>query len=57
MERVGRCIFVKTSPGYRWLHKSFGTNLHITELQSTSGQYNLNKVKNGISLGKIMQKS
>jgi dTDP-4-amino-4,6-dideoxygalactose transaminase len=28
-------------PGYRWLHKNFGTNYRLTEMQSAIGRYQL----------------
>jgi len=32
------------SPGFRWLHESFGTNLRMTEMQSTLGRTALAKL-------------
>lgn len=35
---------VKHSPGYRWLHDSFGSNFRMTEMQSAIGRIQLTKV-------------
>lgn len=32
------------SPGFRWLHESFGTNWRITEMQSAVGRYQLTQM-------------
>ena len=32
------------SPGYNWLHESFGTNLRMTEMQGVLGRIQLNKM-------------
>jgi dTDP-4-amino-4,6-dideoxygalactose transaminase len=32
------------SPGFRWLHESFGTNLRLTEMQSAIGRVQLGKL-------------
>ena len=40
----------KHKPGFRWLHKSFGTNFRMTEMQSAIGRYQLSKLDQWISL-------
>ena len=40
----------KHPPGFRWLHKSFGTNFRMTEMQSVIGRYQLNNLNDWISL-------
>jgi len=40
----------KHPPGFRWLHKSFGTNFRMTEIQSALGRYQLSQLDNWISL-------
>ncbi len=37
------------SPGFRWLHESFGTNLRMTEMQSTLGRTVLAKLPAWVS--------
>ena len=33
------------SPGFRWLHESFGTNMRMTEMQAAIGRVQLTKLK------------
>jgi dTDP-4-amino-4,6-dideoxygalactose transaminase len=37
------------SPGFRWLHESFGTNWRLTELQSAVGRLQLKKLEQSIA--------
>ncbi|OGN79795.1 MAG: aminotransferase [Chloroflexi bacterium GWC2_49_37] len=39
----------KHSPGFRWLHESFGTNWRLTEMQSAIGRIQLRKLPGWIS--------
>lgn len=38
------------SPGFRWLHESFGTNGRLTEMQSAIGRIHLRKLPQWLSL-------
>ncbi len=40
----------KHSPGFRWLHESFGTNWRLTEMQSAIGLKQLEKLDNWIEI-------
>lgn len=37
-------------PGFRWLHKSFGTNFRMTEMQAAIGRLQLRKLDNWVSI-------
>ena len=45
-----KTVFKEHPPGFRWLHKSFGTNFRMTEMQSAIGRYQLSKLDKWISL-------
>jgi dTDP-4-amino-4,6-dideoxygalactose transaminase len=36
------------SPGFRWLHESFGTNWRLTEMQSALGRIQLRKLRSAV---------
>jgi len=38
------------SPGFRWLHESFGTNWRMTEIQSAIGRIQLQKVNQWVTI-------
>lgn len=40
------------SPGYRWLHDSFGTNWRMTEMQAAIGRIQLKKIEYWLALRK-----
>ncbi|MFP4257955.1 MAG: DegT/DnrJ/EryC1/StrS family aminotransferase [Desulfovermiculus sp.] len=37
------------TPGFRWLHESFGTNLRMTEMQAAIGRVQLGKLDNWVA--------
>ena len=44
MEKLGSCIRARASPGFRWVHDSFGTNWRMTEMQAAIGRIQLKRM-------------